>query len=86
MPDAGLAARFAAKEAAVKALGTGFSSGIGWRDVEVGSENGRPSLTLHGRAAELASEMGVTGIHVSLTHEREYASAVVVLESQGKKT
>lgn len=81
LPDQGLAARFAAKEAAMKALGTGLAQGVGWRDVEVGSTGGRPVLMLHGRAAELAKDMGVRNCALSLSHEREYAMAMVVMES-----
>ena len=75
------AGRWAAKEAAVKALGSGFSAGIGFHDVEVVSlENGRPELRLHGRAAELARDKGVTSLHVSISHERDMAGAMVILE------
>ena len=76
------AARFAAKEAAAKALGTGISQGVGWLEFEVlRAPSGRPSLILHGRAAELAGRLRVTSIAVSLTHSRDTAMAVVVLES-----
>lgn len=81
-PVAYLASRFAAKEAAVKALGTGFSQGIWFHDVEVAREaSGKPVLKLHGKAAEAAQGMGVTCYHISLTHGRGIASAVVILES-----
>lgn len=80
-PDQGLAARYAAKEAAMKALGTGLAKGIGWRDVEVANRDGRPVLLLHGRAARIAEEMGVKNCALSLTHEKEYAMAFVVMES-----
>jgi holo-[acyl-carrier protein] synthase len=76
-----IAARFAAKEAALKAIGTGIAAGIGWKDVEVTrSEEGAPSLRLSGAAARIAAEMEVGVIHVSLTHDRHSAAAVVVLE------
>lgn len=76
------AARFAAKEAAAKALGTGISRGIGWQDIEVRRAPGeRPALELHGRAAERAAAMGVRHLHLSLSHSREIAMAVVVAES-----
>lgn len=76
-----LAARFAAKEAAAKALGTGFSKGISLSTLEVvGGERGKPEMVFHGPAAEYARELGVTRIHVSLTHGRDTAAAVVVLE------
>lgn len=75
------AARFAAKEAGAKALGTGISRGITWKELEVRREaNGRPTLHLSGRAAELAGAMGVRRMQLSLTHSRELAMAVVVVE------
>lgn len=73
--------RWAAKEAAVKAFGTGFTDGIGWRDVEVVREaSGQPRLRFHGRAAELIRDRGITVAHVSLAHDRSVATAIVVLE------
>lgn len=76
------AARFAAKEAGAKALGTGIAKGIGWREIEVTHlPGGRPALLFHGRAAERAAAMGVTAAHLSLSHSRDLAIAVVVLES-----
>src|ERR1700729_3928158 len=75
------AARFAAKEAGAKALGTGISRGVSWREFEVRREtSGRPTLHLGGRAAELAEAMGVRRVHLSLTHSQELAMAVVVVE------
>lgn len=75
------AARFAAKEAGAKALGTGISRGVTWKDFEVKREtSGRPSLHLSGRAAELALAIGVKRIQLSLTHSRDLAMAVVVVE------
>jgi holo-[acyl-carrier protein] synthase len=75
------AARFAAKEAGAKALGTGISRGVTWKEFEVKREaSGKPSLHLSGRAAELAGAMGVRRIQLSLTHSREFAWAVVVVE------
>lgn len=80
-PDEGFAARFAAKEAALKALGTGISQGIGWRDVEVvGDGNGKPEIALKNRALEEAGRLGISRCHLSLTHDGNYAGAVVVLE------
>lgn len=77
-----LAARFAAKEAAVKALGTGVSGGVSWRDVEVTrSDSGAPGIVFNGRAAEIAADLGVKTVHLSLSHARDYAAAFVVLES-----
>jgi holo-[acyl-carrier protein] synthase len=75
------AARFAAKEAAAKALGTGISRGVSWQEFEVRRQpRERPTLHLMGRAAELAADLGVERISLSLTHSRELAMAVVVME------
>jgi holo-[acyl-carrier protein] synthase len=77
-----LAARFAAKEAGAKALGTGFRQGVGLKSIETLSlPSGKPVLHLHGAAASLAQGMGVGGSHVSLTHGRDVAAAVVILET-----
>lgn len=81
-PIAFIAARFAAKEAAVKALGTGFTQGIQFQDIEIKSEaSGKPVLVLHNKAAEIADLLSASKYHVSLTHGRDTASAVVILES-----
>ena len=81
---ASLAARFAAKEAALKALGTGRGSGIGWKDVEVRrTGSGAPILLLHGAAADRARMLGLSNWRVSLTHDRGTAGAVVVADSTG---
>ncbi len=73
--------RFAAKEAALKALGTGWSQGIRWRDVEITSDDsGKPMLTLHGKAREFFENSGALHTWVSITHSSEHAVAVVVLE------
>jgi holo-[acyl-carrier protein] synthase len=78
-----LAARFAAKEACLKALGTGWSAGLSLQQIEVVREkNGRPGLRLHGASAERARELGVGSVHVSLTHQSKVAAAVVVLEGR----
>src|SRR5215813_632875 len=75
------AARFAAKEAAMKALGTGWSRGIRWRDIEVFRQPGsRPTIRFHGKAAEFAARMGVANVALSLTHTSEQAIASVILE------
>jgi holo-[acyl-carrier protein] synthase len=75
------AARFAAKEAGAKALGTGISYGIAWPEIEVRREaSGRPVLHWSGRALERAEAMGVRRTSLSLTHAREIALAVVVVE------
>lgn len=72
---------FAAKEAVLKALGTGWDRGLGFRQIEiVKAPGGGPAVTLHGRAAEHAGEIGVHRIHVSITHERDYAAAMAVAE------
>jgi holo-[acyl-carrier protein] synthase len=74
-----LAARFAAKEAVMKALGTG-TRGVGWRDVEVTRRRGHPpAITLHARASTRAARMGVNHVAISLSHSREYAVASVVM-------
>ena len=76
------AARFAAKEAGMKALGTVWTGGIAWRDFEVANlPSGRPTLRFHGKAAEIAEKLGVRSIALSLTHTHEQAMAVVILES-----
>ena len=81
-PTESFAARFAAKEAFFKALGTGWGLGGRWTEVEVVSApSGAPSLRLAGRAAELAAERGIVRIHLSLTHTDDTAAAFVVLEA-----
>jgi len=78
------AARFAAKEAAFKALGTGWREGVRWLDVEVRHQpSGKPELVLTGRAAETARALGVTRTAVSLSHSNRYAIAQVIFESDG---
>ena len=80
-PHLHLAARFAAKEALFKALGKGLSEGMTWTDVKVVNDvTGKPSIELKGRAQEIADEMKVRNIHVSLTHTDACAVAVVILE------
>jgi holo-[acyl-carrier protein] synthase len=76
-----LAARFAAKEAGAKALGTGISRGVSWKEFEVRRQPGqRPELHLSGRAAEIAAALGVRRVSLSLTHSRAMSMAVVVAE------
>jgi len=76
-----LAARFAAKEACFKALGTGWAKGVSFQQVAVaGLEGGRPELRLTGPAAARAQSLGVRAMHVSLSHDTAVAAAVVVLE------
>ena len=75
------AARFAAKEAALKALQTGWSGGISWQDVEVtAKESGAPLILFHGRARELYELSGANAAHLSLAHTAEQAIAEVILE------
>jgi holo-[acyl-carrier protein] synthase len=75
------AARFAAKEAGMKALGTGWRGGVTWHDFEVVNlPSGRPTLVLHGRAAELAEKLRVRNIALSITHTAVQALAMVTLE------
>ena len=77
------AARFAAKEAAAKALGTGISHGVGWLEIEVVREpGGRPAIQFHGRAAEIAQRLGVAHVALSITHTSSLAMASVLLENK----
>lgn len=76
------AGRFAAKEAAMKALGVGWGRNAGWLDIEVrNDERGKPHLGMTGSAARTAEQLGVGNAHVSLSHSRGIACAVVILES-----
>jgi holo-[acyl-carrier protein] synthase len=76
------AARFAAKEAGMKALGTGWRNGLGWQDLEVVNlPSGRPTLRLHGKAVEIAERLGVRNISLSITHTALQAMAIVIFES-----
>ena len=76
------AARFAAKEAGMKAIGTGWNHGVRWRDIEVARKpGGRPTLLLHGKAAEFAARLGAVNIALSLTHTADQAMAQVILEN-----
>lgn len=77
-----LAARFAAKEAFLKALGTGLRDGISWQELEVSNNTlGKPALTLSGKAAEQFQANGLASVHLSLSHDGGSAIAMVVLES-----
>jgi holo-[acyl-carrier protein] synthase len=77
-----VAARFAAKEAGAKALGTGFIGGIRFQDIRIFSlASGKPEVVFYNKALERACELGVTHAHLSLTHAKDTAGAVVVLES-----
>jgi len=75
------AARFAAKEAVMKALGTGYGRGVWWRDIEVVRTSGRPSIVLHGGAEARAAAIGAARWHLSLTHTAGQALAHVVAEN-----
>jgi holo-[acyl-carrier protein] synthase len=76
------AARFAAKEAAMKALGTGWSHGVRWRDVEVTRlPGGRPTMTFHGKAREFAARLGAVHVALSISHTAQQAIAQVILEN-----
>jgi holo-[acyl-carrier protein] synthase len=78
-----LAARFAAKEAGMKAIGTGLRHGVTWQDVEVVRfPRQRPELQFHGKAAEFAARLGCKCTHLSLSHTKEQAIAHVILESE----
>lgn len=75
------AARFAAKEATLKALGTGWRDGLAWTDIEVTCEpSGRPTLLVSGEAARIAAEREITRWHVSLSHSKSHAIASVIAE------
>jgi holo-[acyl-carrier protein] synthase len=76
------AARFAAKEAGMKAIGTGWRRGVRWQDFEVlNLPSGRPTLQLHGVAAQIAASLGVRNIALSITHTAKQGMAIVILES-----
>ena len=84
---ASYAARFAAKEAAMKALGTGWADGISWRDVEVvRPSSGPPALVLHGRAAAIARQLGIRRWLVALSHGEASAVASVIAEDRGVRS
>jgi holo-[acyl-carrier protein] synthase len=76
------AARFAAKEAAMKAIGTGLRQGVSWQDFEVGRETGgRPTLIIRGKAADFAAKLGMKRAALSITHTESQAMAQVIIES-----
>jgi holo-[acyl-carrier protein] synthase len=76
------AARFAAKEAGMKAIGTGWRRGVRWQDFEVTNlPTGRPTLSLHGVAAEVAETLGVRNISLSITHTTLEGMAIVILDA-----
>jgi len=75
------AARYAAKEAFFKAIGTGWRGGLKFTEIEiVNDELGKPEILLHGKTKEFAQEKGFEKIHVSLTHLKEYANSIVIIE------
>src|SRR5438552_18103904 len=75
------AARFAAKEAAMKAMGTGWNRNVGWREIEVVRERGKaPQIALSGKAAEFAKRKGFNRFHLTITHTRQQAMAWVIAE------
>lgn len=77
-----LAKRFAAKEAAVKAMGTGFAEGITWKHINISNnEKGAPYIEFSGPAQEKAQQLGVCSVHLSISDEKEHAVAFVILES-----
>ncbi len=81
-PKTYIAKRFSAKEAVAKALGTGIAHGVVFKDIEIANnDNGQPFLVLHGKTREIAEGLGVKNTFISLSDEREYAIATVVLES-----
>lgn len=80
-PEINFGARFAAKEALLKALGTGLRGEIQWKEIEVIHDNmGKPTINLNGHAADSAHELGVARVNLSLSHTKKYAVAVVILE------
>jgi holo-[acyl-carrier protein] synthase len=77
------AGRFAAKEAAMKAIGTGWKLGVTWQDVEVRrAPGGRPTIAFHNKAAEFFHKLGAARAHLSITHTKDSAMAQVILESE----
>jgi holo-[acyl-carrier protein] synthase len=80
-----LAARFAAKEAVLKALGTGWTDETEWQDIEIlNTKSGQPKATLRGKTARLAASLKVKRVFVSISHTRHLATAQVVLEGLGR--
>ena len=86
-PALHFAARFAAKEAGMKAIGTGWSNGVGWKDFEIKLDpRGRPHMLLSGKASEFAKAMGATHTVVSLAHDGGFSIAVAALEGEAKSS
>ena len=81
-PTTFIAKRFSAKEAVAKALGTGIAKGVSFKEIEISNnENGQPVLTLHDKTLEIANKLGVNNNFISLSDEKKYAIAYVILES-----
>ncbi|MBN2060984.1 MAG: holo-ACP synthase [Deltaproteobacteria bacterium] len=84
-PPSAFSLRFAAKEAFVKALGLGIEKGVTWQDIEIFSvPGGRPGLKLEGKSLEVCKDKGINGFHLSLSDEKEYGIAMVVLEMKNE--
>jgi len=81
-----VAGRFAAKEALVKALGTGFTQGIGWHDLEIAPTPGAPHVCLRGKAHARFQELGGHCIHLSISHSQTHATAVAIIEARAQTT
>jgi holo-[acyl-carrier protein] synthase len=80
-PAPRLAARFAAKEACMKALGTGWNSGVRWRDISVVNDrSGKPALQLRGKARQVFEQLSGSAIQISITHDKTHATAIVIFE------
>lgn len=80
-PAIHFAARFAAKEAVMKCLGTGMDQGIAFKDIEVIREtSGKPRIRMHGKGKELSRELGIKAIHISISHDKKYAVAQAIAE------
>jgi holo-[acyl-carrier protein] synthase len=80
-PAQHFAARFAAKEAMFKAVGTGWRDGFAFTDIEIINDDlGKPACVLHGKVKQFADDNGLTAVHVSLTHLKDIAGAIVLLE------
>ena len=76
------AARFAAKEAFFKAIGTGWRNGLSWKDVEVVNDKlGKPSIILYGKSKQFIEDNNINNIHISLSHIKKFALATVILET-----
>ena len=85
-PPLHLSGRFAVKEAVFKALGTGWRSGVRWTEIEVlNNPQGKPMVATTGKVKQLMADLGVTEIHVSISHDTDYAIGQVILV-KGKKT